>query len=160
LERGFRPFRVARRSEQLPPDRDIGTAGVFVVEPHPVTLRGLRALVERAPALVYRGAAQVLAQALASLDGRHVDVIVVEPLAAPNDEEGLIAALSRAAPSARILALSARVEGGYVQRILKAGASGFISKTEASESVLGAIDRVLAGETVIDGVPGSGPGSS
>jgi DNA-binding NarL/FixJ family response regulator len=133
---------------------------VFVVEPHPVTRVGICALIDRVPGLTLAGAAGDLAGALEGIRDRPVALILVEPLAAPNDERLLILALSREAPSARIMALSARVERGYVARILAAGASGFVSKNEPSEHLLEGIDQVLAGRTVTAGVvPGEDAGS-
>jgi DNA-binding NarL/FixJ family response regulator len=138
-----------------------GSAGVFVVEPHGLTRRGLCVLIERAPDLTLSGAAKDRPEALAGIeDDRRVAVIVVEPLAAPNGEGELIASLLRAAPSAKVMVLSARIESGYVERLLRAGVAGFVSKNEPSERVLDAIREVLAGKLVLAGVSGASSGPS
>lgn len=117
-----------------------------------MTRGGLCGLIDRAPDLVLTGKAGTLPAALSGIAASDVALIVVEPLTAPDDERALIAALSRAAPTARILALSARAESGYVERILEAGASGFVSKNEPNQRVLLAMRDVLAGKTVLAGV--------
>jgi DNA-binding NarL/FixJ family response regulator len=134
--------------------------GVFVVEPHGLTRLGLCVLIERAPDLTLTGAAKDRLEALAGLDDDRAALILVEPLAAPNREGELIAALLRAAPSAKVVALSARVESVYVDRVLRTGVAGFVSKNESSDRVLRAIREVLAGKTVLAGVSGASAGSS
>jgi len=136
--------------------RSNGEAKVFVVEPHPITRVGICRLIDQAPGLSVAGQAGRLEEALTGIAEGAVSLVVVEPLMAPNEEDGLIAALSRAAPGARILALSARLERGYVRRILETGVSGFVAKHESATRVIRAIRQVLGGKTTVAGVPEPG----
>lgn len=101
---------------------------VFVVDPHPVARHGLRRLIEDTPGLAVSGTAGDVDAAVEQLTDRDVALIVVEPLTAPLAEDRLIARLAAAAPGARVLALSAHDELGFVERVRATGVVGFVSK--------------------------------
>jgi DNA-binding NarL/FixJ family response regulator len=61
----------------------------------------------------------------------------------------LIRDLKTLAPQLPVLVLSMHEETLYAERALRAGASGYIMKHEATEKVLVAIRRVLAGEVYL-----------
>jgi DNA-binding NarL/FixJ family response regulator len=50
----------------------------------------------------------------------------------------------------RVLALTRHTEGGYVQQLLQAGASGYILKQSAAEDLVRAIRTVAGGHTYLD----------
>ena len=50
-----------------------------------------------------------------------------------------------AQPNMAVLVLSMHPEDQYAVRVLKSGAAGYITKNTASEEVIGAVKRVLAG---------------
>jgi two-component system NarL family response regulator len=52
-------------------------------------------------------------------------------------------------PKLRVVALSAYVEKRHVQDMLDAGATGYVTKTEASEELLEAIRKVSLGQTYL-----------
>jgi len=52
--------------------------------------------------------------------------------------------------SARILALSAHEDTAYPQRVLKAGALGYLSKRSAPEALIDAVRAVAAGRRYVD----------
>jgi DNA-binding NarL/FixJ family response regulator len=135
---------------------------VFVFDPYPLTRQAICALIDRTPDLQLRGAAGDLKQALSGLSENPVGLVVVEPLAARGREGELLAALADAAPKAKLLALSARAEKGFVERLLTAGASGFVYKGESAETTMLAIRDVLQGRKVVIGAfwdCGDRPGS-
>jgi len=125
---------------------------VFVLDPHPVTRRAICALIDRTPDLELEGAAGDLAEAVAGLSVNPVALVVIEPLAASGHEEELLASLGRAAPGAKLFVLSARAERGFVERLMKSGASGYVYKGESPGATLQAIHRVLEGERIVLGV--------
>jgi len=53
-------------------------------------------------------------------------------------------------PHVRVLALSRHTEGGYVQQLLQAGASGYILKQSAADDLVRAIRAVAGGHTYLD----------
>lgn len=58
-------------------------------------------------------------------------------------------ALQLVMPQVKVIALSAYSDQSYVQDILNAGASGFVTKIEASDELLRAIQAVLRGRTYL-----------
>jgi DNA-binding NarL/FixJ family response regulator len=58
----------------------------------------------------------------------------------------LIKNLKAAAPAAAILVISMHDESLFAERAIRAGASGYLMKQEASEKLLPAINKVLAGQ--------------
>jgi DNA-binding NarL/FixJ family response regulator len=58
-------------------------------------------------------------------------------------------------PKLRILVLSMYDESLYAERVLRAGAAGYIMKQEASEKVLGAMRQVLGGGVYLSEKMGS-----
>jgi DNA-binding NarL/FixJ family response regulator len=59
-------------------------------------------------------------------------------------------ALSTTFAGTRILILTRHTEGSYVQRLLTAGASGYVLKQSAAEELVRAIRRVAAGQKYLD----------
>jgi flavin-binding protein dodecin/CheY-like chemotaxis protein len=121
-------------------------ARILLVDPHPVSRRGLAAFLGRVSGLsLVAGVGRI-----ADVTPGHgapwpgVDLVVVEPLVAPNGMKGLIAELSRIAPGAAIVALSAHDEPGFVERVRDAGVVAFLSKTLPAAAIVQSIRRVLA----------------
>src|SRR5262249_26051595 len=52
-------------------------------------------------------------------------------------------------PKFPILVVSMYDEGLYVERVLRAGAKGYLMKQEATEKVIGAIRKILSGELYV-----------
>lgn len=63
------------------------------------------------------------------------------------DAEGIevVPKLLRAAPGLRMLVLSLNMEVIYAARVLQLGAAGYLAKDRASEDLIVAIERILAG---------------
>jgi DNA-binding NarL/FixJ family response regulator len=77
------------------------------------------------------------------------DIIVLD-LDGLHDLTESLALCRKAAPAARICALSMRVQPEIMQRCLAAGAEGFIVKDVTPEGFLHAVKLVAAGETYVD----------
>ena len=58
--------------------------------------------------------------------------------------------LARELPACRVIMVTTFGRPGYLQRAMAAGAAGFLVKDGPIESLVAAVRRVLAGETVID----------
>lgn len=58
--------------------------------------------------------------------------------------------LKRQCPQVKVLALTRHTDGGYLQQLLQAGASGYVLKQSKSAELLRAIRAVAAGQTYLD----------
>jgi DNA-binding NarL/FixJ family response regulator len=61
----------------------------------------------------------------------------------------LLADIRVLSPQSRVLVLSGQDEMEFGQRVIKAGASGFIGKLSSTEQIMAAIQRVLSGKIFI-----------
>jgi flavin-binding protein dodecin/CheY-like chemotaxis protein len=125
--------------------------GIFVVDPYPLSRLGLARAIERTRGVRLVGATGDFSEAVDTITRARVSLIVVEPLVAPNAERELIRRLSKAAPEAFVVAISAHEEPGFVDRVRRAGVAAFVSKSEDTQNVIATIRRVLDA-----GTPGRG----
>lgn len=58
--------------------------------------------------------------------------------------------LRQQCPQVKVLALTRHTDGGYLQQLLQAGASGYVLKQSKSAELLSAIRAVAAGQTYLD----------
>ncbi|MBI4575618.1 MAG: response regulator transcription factor [Planctomycetes bacterium] len=116
-----------------------------IVDDHPLVRAGLRRVLEAEGDLVVCGEAGTGRQALALARRGAVDAFLVD-LSLP-DVGGLdlLRRLAEACPGARLLVLTMHDEGAYADRCLRAGAHGFLQKTESPRALVGALRRVLDG---------------
>lgn len=124
-------------------------ARVLLVDDHPITRHGLRALINQQPHLEVCDETDNAARA-SELVGKHQPslVIVDISLKTTNGIE-LTKNLTAQAAQVPILVVSMHDENIYAERALRAGAKGYLMKQEASEKIVAAIDRVLKGEVFL-----------
>lgn len=125
--------------------RQAGTARILVVDDHPLVRAGLRALIGDEPDLVVCCEAAGVSEALALVDDRRPDVAIVDLSLAEGSGLDLVRRLHARHPDTRLLVCSMHDESLFAARSLKAGAHGYVSKHEATERVVEAVHRVLAG---------------
>ena len=126
------------------------TIRVVIADDHAVVREGLRSLVEAQPGLSVVGEAADGQEAWQCACDLTPDVLVLD-LSMPG-VGGAEAAerISRECPSVRVLALTMHEERGYVSRLLRAGAAGYLLKRTASSELVRAIRTVAAGGTYVD----------
>jgi DNA-binding NarL/FixJ family response regulator len=73
------------------------------------------------------------------------DIILLDLGLPDTDGQQFIPELRQLAPEARIIVLSQREEGVFAPRAIRAGAHGYLMKTEAAAQLRRAIDAVMAG---------------
>lgn len=82
--------------------------------------------------------------------GESIDVVIVDIEMPRLDGLTTCAALRRRVPQTKVLIVTTFGRPGYVQRALEAGAGGFIVKDSPLPELVHAIEKVYAGEQVID----------
>lgn len=123
---------------------------IVLAEDHKVMREGLRIVLDREADLEVVGEADDGVTAVQLTRELRPDVVVMD-LSMPG-LDGLKAteALTTTVPDCRILILTRHAEVSYVQRLLKAGASGYVLKQSAAEELVRAIRRVAAGQKYLD----------
>ena len=119
---------------------------VLIVDDHPLMRQGLAQLVNQQPDLAICGEAEDAPQALRQASDLKPDVVIVDLSLKGSDGIELIKSLHLQYDQLPILVLSMHDEAIYAERALKAGAWGYIMKQEATNQVLDALRRGLAGE--------------
>jgi len=119
---------------------------ILLVDDHPLVRIALRDLILRQDGLAVCGEADDRRGALAAIAASKPHLVITD--LALRDSEGLelIRDIHRRHPKIRILVLSMYDESLYAERVVRAGACGYISKEEATTKVLEAVRKILGGE--------------
>jgi DNA-binding NarL/FixJ family response regulator len=122
---------------------------VYLVEDHPLTMRGLVDLFNEQPDLQVCGHAKRAAAGLEGMKKLKPDLALVDLSLPRRSGLSLVKDIGTWLPKVRVLVLSMHDEMLYAERVLKAGAHGYIMKDKSPEELLRAVRRVLAGETYV-----------
>lgn len=119
---------------------------VVVVEDHPVLCDGLKQLINSQPDLACVGAADNTSDAKSLAEKFKPDLMILDLRLKGGDGLDFIKALRVEHPEVKVLVLSQYDELLFAERTLRAGAAGYIMKENATDEVLRAVRKVLAGE--------------
>jgi len=118
---------------------------ILVADDHELVRRGLRGLLKEAfPDLVI-GEALDSAQTLRALEKQSWDLVLLDINMPGRSGLDVLQDLRRLCPKMPVLVLSAFPEKDYAVRAFKLGASGYVSKQSASDELLAAVRKALAG---------------
>ncbi len=126
-------------------------ACIFVVDDHPLVRNGLAQLINQQSDMFCGAEAASTAEALDSFATHTPDIIILDLRLKNLDGLEFIKSLKSQHPTIPILILSQFDEELYAERVLRAGANGYIMKDNATEEVLNAIRTVLSGEIYLTG---------
>ena len=125
------------------------TVRIVLAEDHKVMREGLRMVLDRETDLEVVGEADDGVEAVRLVRELRPDVLVMDVSMPGLDGLKATDALGTTV-STRILILTRHTEGSYVQRLLTAGASGYVLKQSAADELVRAIRRVVAGQKYLD----------
>jgi len=123
---------------------------IMLVDDHEVVRMGLRTLLERRPGFTVVAEAGSVAEAVAGAHHAQPDVIVMD-VRLP-DGSGIEACreIRSARPDTRVIMLTSYADDQAVYGSIMAGASGYLLKQTRGQSLAEAIERVAAGESLLD----------
>src|SRR5678816_3934205 len=123
---------------------------ILLVDDHNLVRKGFRRIIEDSPQMEVVGEAADGKEAV-HLAQKFRPSVVVMDCALPG-MNGLLAArrIRETVPDTRILMLSMHSEETWVRQAFEAGACGYLLKNILDLELVSAIERVAAGETVID----------
>jgi len=122
---------------------------IFLVDDHPIVRQGLSQLIECEADLTVCGQGEDVCQSLRDIRDQKPDVCLVDISLKDSDGIELLKELKAMDAKLPVLILSMHDEGLYAERALRAGASGYIMKQEAPQTLLAAIRKVLRGEVYV-----------
>ncbi|NNM88311.1 MAG: response regulator transcription factor [Phycisphaerae bacterium] len=122
---------------------------IFIVDDHPIVRQGMKQLIESAGDLVVCGEAATGDEAVEAV-GKLKPQLVVADLSLPG-KPGIevIKDIKARWPEIYILVVSMHEESMYAERVLRAGAMGYVMKQEAQGKILLAIRRILSGQVYV-----------
>ncbi|HVU22678.1 MAG TPA: response regulator transcription factor [Opitutus sp.] len=124
---------------------------ILIADDHEVTRRGLKEILQDEFGDVHTDDAHDAAETLRLVAAHAWDLVLLDIIMPGMNVVEVLAEIRRLRPAVPVLILTAVSEMEYVVRTLKAGANGFINKRHASDELIAAIRKVLAGETYLSG---------
>src|SRR5277367_5192441 len=118
---------------------------VLIVDDHPIVRQGLRRIMENEEDLIVCGEAESVREARTAIKELNPDVMIADISLKQGDGIELVRDVRAHHPQLPILVLSMHDETIYAERMLSAGANGYIMKQAASEQFLVSLRRVLDG---------------
>jgi DNA-binding NarL/FixJ family response regulator len=122
---------------------------VLIIDDHPVVRMGLRAMLEQARGFEVCGEAASTDEALRLLSTGKPELALLDLMLGGRGGAGFVTECLRASPKTRILVLSQHDETLYAERVLQAGACGYLMKGEALQDVVQALEAIQRGDIFV-----------
>ena len=122
---------------------------VLIVDDHPMTRAGLVHVINHQPDLVVCCEAENAAEALDAVDACRPDLVLADITLPGKSGLELIKDIKAIRPELPILVISMHDESLYAERVLRAGARGYITKQEGGEKLMQAVRHVLSGQIYV-----------
>jgi DNA-binding NarL/FixJ family response regulator len=133
------------------PDKFPAAAKILIVDDHPVVREGLSLQLATQPDLVVCGEAEDIPGALQQAAATKPDLVIVDITLKNGSGLDLIRRLRARDEQVKLLVWSMHPENLYAERVIRAGAQGYLHKGQATSKLLEAIRTVLAGRVFISG---------
>lgn len=122
---------------------------VFVVDDHPAIREALAASINSKIDMRMIGESETAEEALRQIDRHAPDVVVVDISLEDAHGLDLVEELRSRFDDLRIIVFSMYDESVYAERAIRAGASGYVMKSEPTENVVKAIQAVSEGDVYL-----------
>jgi len=124
-------------------------AQILIVDDHPMTRAGLTHLINHQADTVVCAEAENAAEALDRLAVSKPDLMLIDITLPGKSGLELIKDVKAMRPDLAVLVISMHDESLYADRVLRAGARGYITKHEGGEKLMAAIRQVLSGKIYV-----------
>jgi DNA-binding NarL/FixJ family response regulator len=122
---------------------------VMIVDDHPVVRQGLALLIDQQPDLEVCAEADSVAEAFAKFTEAGPDLVIIDLSLKDGSGIELIKEIKARNEHAKMLVSSMHDESLFAERVLRAGAKGYISKQEATGNIVDAARQVLEGRVYL-----------
>jgi len=122
---------------------------ILLVDDHPLVREWLSNLIRQQPDLEVGNETGNAPEALQLIEASKPDIAIVDISLASGSGIELIKNIKASHPRVAVLVLSIHDELLYAERALRAGAGGYIMKSEATQKVIAAIRGVLTGKIYV-----------
>jgi DNA-binding NarL/FixJ family response regulator len=125
-------------------------ARILLVDDHPLVRERLAEIINREPDLMVCGEAEDRHEAIAAVAAQKPDLAIIDLTLKNSDGLELIKDIRSRWPKVQMLIVSMHDESLYAERVIRAGAQGYVTKQEATRKILLAIRRVLSGSIYLN----------
>ncbi len=122
---------------------------ILIIEDHPIVRKGFSLLINQEKDMITVGEAEDIPGALNLVHTINADLMLVDLSLKNSSGIELIKESNAMKPELPILVVSLHEESIYAERVLKAGAKGYVMKSEATENILTAIREVISGKVFL-----------
>lgn len=126
-----------------------GKTKVLIVDDHPIIRQGLAELINHEQDLIVCGYAEDAHEALVIIRETKPNVVIVDISLKETSGMDLTKDIKAQYPNLPVLVLSMHDESLYAERMLRAGAKGYVMKAEAAEKIIVAIRKILSGQIYV-----------
>ncbi len=127
----------------------VGVSKILIVDDHPIVRQGLAALINQQEDMAVCAQAADGREAMEQIGKFEPDLVTIDLTLGDSGGLELIKNIKSRYPDLPMLVISIHDESLYAERVLRAGAKGYIMKQEATENVTEAIGKVLAGQVYV-----------
>jgi len=132
-----------------PAESKMAVSRILIVDDHPLVRRGLGGLIASEPDLEVVGEAAGATEALELLESLKPDLMVIDISLGDVNGIELIKRIRSKDEETKLLVSSMHDETIYAERALRAGATGYVNKEVATETLVEAIRQVLTGQVYL-----------
>ena len=118
---------------------------IIIVDDHPVVRRGLKQILQEQPDVKVVGEAESAVEALKIIRTIDCDAVVLDISLPGASGVEILKQLKHEYQKLPVLILSVHPEEQYAVRVMKAGASGYLTKESAPEELVKAIRKITSG---------------
>ncbi len=122
---------------------------ILIVDDHPLMRDGLAALISAQADLAVCGQAAECRAAVHAVESLRPDLVLMDISLPGKGGMEIIKEIHAVKPDLAVLAISMHDEALYAERVLRAGARGYIMKQEGGKRIMVAIRAVLAGRVFV-----------
>lgn len=123
---------------------------ILLVDDHPMVRERLADVINEEPDLTVCGEAESLPEAIQTIKTARPDLAIIDITLRNSNGLELIREIKARWTRLRMLVVSMHDESLYAERVIRAGALGYITKQEATRNILQAIRRVLEGNIYVN----------
>ena len=118
---------------------------IIIADDHPIVRAGMKQIISEAADLMVADEADDGRKLLAKIRAESFDLVILDISMPHKDGMDVLKQLKVEKPKLPVIVLSIHPEDQYALRVLKAGASGYVTKTSAPDELINAIRKVCRG---------------
>lgn len=123
---------------------------IFIVDDHPLIRLSLRQLLDQQKGIEVVGEAGGAPEAISGIRQTQPHLVILDLTLRDGDGMDLLKEISSQWPQIKLLVASMHNEPIYVERAMRAGASGYVTKAQPAEELIAAVQTIFLGRLYIN----------